>query len=112
MNRGRWLTFGTLAVVIAAGSPLATVARGAEAAPSMDHAAMAASYESEAKAAQEKAAEHEAMMGKYKNLPLPKGSAVTKQAMTSHCQKLVAGYKSIASEAGSLAKEHQQMEGH
>jgi hypothetical protein len=80
-----------------------------DAAAPMDHAALAASYQAEAKAAQQKAAEHETMMNRYKTAPsFPKGVAFPKEAMTQHCQKLVDSYKQAAGEAGNLAKMHQE----
>ena len=56
----------------------------------MDHAAMAASYDQEAKDAQAKVASHEKMLASYKNMPMvPKGSAMGMEQMVPHCQKLV-----------------------
>lgn len=75
----------------------------------MDHAALASSYEQEAKDAQAKAASHEMMLGRYKNLPLPKGSAVNKEQMVKHCQSLVDSYKQTATQASDLAKAHREM---
>ena len=76
----------------------------------MDHAAMAASYDQEAKDAQAKAATHEKMLASYKDMPmLPKGSAVNKEQMVGHCQKLVDSYKATAKQASDLAKAHREM---
>jgi hypothetical protein len=75
-----------------------------------DHAAMAASYDQEAKDAQAKVASHEKMLETYKDMPmLPKGSAVSKEQMVAHCQKLVASYKDTAKQASDLAKAHREM---
>lgn len=83
--------------------------RAQDSAP-MDHAAMAASYDQEAKDAQAKVASHELMLGRYKSMPmLPKGSAVNKDQMVSHCQKLVDSYKDTAKQASDLAKAHREM---
>jgi hypothetical protein len=76
----------------------------------MDHAALAASYDQDAKDAQQKAASHEVMLGRYKNMPmLPKGSAVNKEQMVKHCQSLVDSYKATATQASDLASAHRAM---
>lgn len=80
-----------------------------DAAP-MDNAAIAASYDQEAKEAQAKAATHEQMLSRYKSMPmLPKGSAVNKEQMVKHCQSLVDSYKTTAKQAADLAKAHREM---
>ncbi|MBY0275288.1 hypothetical protein K2Z84_08105 [Candidatus Binatia bacterium] len=80
-----------------------------DAAP-MDNAAIAASYDQEAKDAQAKAASHELMLSRYKNMPmLPKGSSVNKEQMVKHCQSLVDSYKATAKQAADLAKAHREM---
>ena len=76
----------------------------------MDHAAMAASYDQEAKDAQAKVASHEKMLASYKNMPMvPKGSAMGMEQMVPHCQKLVDSYKEAAKQASDLAKAHREM---
>jgi hypothetical protein len=76
----------------------------------MDHAALAASYDQDAKDAQQKAASHELMLRRYENMPtLPKGSAVNKEQMVKHCQSLVDSYKSTAKQATDLASAHRAM---
>jgi hypothetical protein len=77
----------------------------------MDHAAMAASYQEEAKAAEAKVASHQLMLSRYEHMGpmLPKGSGTTKEAMVKHCQKLVDSYKDAAAQANDLAKAHQAM---
>lgn len=76
----------------------------------MDHAAIAASYDQEAKDAQAKVAMHEKMLGQYKSMPAtPKGSSVGKEQMVQHCQSLVDSYKATAKQAADLAKAHREM---
>ena len=83
--------------------------RAQDSAP-MDHAAMAASYDQEAKDAQAKVASHEKMLASYKNMPMvPKGSAMGMEQMVPHCQKLVDSYKEAAKQASDLAKAHREM---
>lgn len=100
----------TVAVAAFAFVAIAVPALRAQDSAPMDHAAMAASYDQEAKDAQAKAASHELMLGRYKNMPmLPKGSAVNKEQMVSHCQKIVDSYKDTAKQASDLAKAHREM---
>jgi hypothetical protein len=97
---------GTLLAALLLAAP---AAYAQDEAASMDHAAMASSYQAEAKEAQAKVASHEQMLARYKQLPMtPKGSSVTKEQMIKHCQKLVDSYKSAASQATDLAKAHQE----
>ena len=94
-------SFPSTRVTAQGASQLAAVPalRAQDSAP-MDHAAIAASYDQEAKDAQAKVASHELMLSRYKNMPmLPKGSPVNKEQMVSHCQKLVDSYKEAAKEA-------------
>ena len=94
-----------LAALVLAAPPVRAQDQG-----TMDHAAMASDYQAEAKEAQAKAASHQLMLDRYKNMPmLPKGSPVTRDQMVKHCQKLVDSYKETATEAGDLAKAHQSM---
>lgn len=80
-----------------------------DAAP-MDNAAIAASYDQEAKDAQAKVAAHEQMLSRYENMPmLPKGSAVNKEQMVKHCKSLIDSYKATAKQAADLAKAHREM---
>lgn len=93
-------------VVLAVAAP---ALRAQDTAP-MDHAAMASSYQQEAKDAQAKVASHELMLSRYKNMPmLPKGSPTTKEQMVKHCQSLVDSYKEAAKQASDLAKAHTEM---
>jgi hypothetical protein len=106
MNR---LAVGAFALGVLAAPGLSTSSLAQDAAAPMDHAALATSYQAEAKAAQQKAAEHETMMNRYKTAPsFPKGVAFPKEAMAQHCQKLVDAYTQAAGEATSLAKMHQE----
>ena len=98
----------TLSATVAALVLSSSTLRAESQAP-MDHSAMAQSYETEAKEAQQKAASHEQEMKRYENLGVPKGSGVTMQGMVTHCQKLSNAYKSAATEATALAKGHRQM---
>jgi hypothetical protein len=76
---------------------------------SMDHAAMAASYQDEAKAAEAKAASHQQELDRLKkSASLPKGSGTTKADMEKHCQQLVKAYKQAEAQANDLAKLHQK----
>jgi|SRR5581483_9223501 len=108
MKRMNWLVISAFGLAISA-APGAISTSWAEDAAPMDHAAMASSYQAEAKAAQQKVAEHETMLSRYKNAPVfPKGAPFPKEAMTKHCQKLIDAYKQAGVEAGDLAKLHQE----
>ena len=91
-----------------AGALLATpLAAWAQAqAPIVDHAALAAQYEQEAKAARAKAQEHREMEKNYG------GQLYTKTqnhaGMSKHCKRLVASYEAAAVDAEALAKEHRE----
>lgn len=105
MKRSRLVVAAALTLLVASVPAL----RAQDTAP-MDHEAIAASYDQEAKDAQAKVASHELMLGRYKNMPmLPKGSAVNKEQMVSHCQKLIDSYKDSAKQASDLAKVHREM---
>jgi hypothetical protein len=100
---------GALGLALSAAPTSAAVSWAQEDSAPMDHAALATSYQNEARDAQQKAAMHETMMRRYQNAPsLPKGQAFPKEAMTQHCQKLITAYKQAAGEAGDLAKMHQE----
>ena len=100
----------TLAIVASAVLLVSASSVRAQAEAPMDHAAMASSYDAEAKAAQAKVASHELMLARYKSLPmLPKGSPTTKEQMVKHCQSLVDSYKEAATQAGDLATAHRAM---
>ena len=96
-----------VAFAVLAGAVPAVLAQDAA---SMDNAAMAASYNQEAKDAQAKVAAHEQMLSRYENMPmLPKGSAVDKEQMVKHCRSLIDSYKATAKQAADLAKAHREM---
>jgi len=82
-----------------------TEAQVASAKTASDHEAIAASYDLEAKAADEKAAEHVAMAKTYRSL----GQKGTAASMTSHCNRLIEEYRAAAKEYRSLAAEHREM---
>lgn len=106
MMRTRRSVFGAaIALALLLGS---YPARAASDAGSMDHAAMAKSYQDEATEDAAKAKTHEEMAERYKNLGIPKGSGVTKEQMMQHCEKLSAAYKQAAAQAGDLAKLHEK----
>lgn len=70
-----------------------------------DHAALAATYSSEAKALRQKVADHELMLHRYENaMTSAKGIPFPKATLVQHCRKLVASYKEAASNAEALAK--------
>ena len=106
MRRSRLTVFIAAFALMTMAAPMVR----AQDSPPMDHAAMAASYDQEAKDAQAKAASHEQMLSRYKNMPiLPKGSALNKEQMVAHCQKLVDSYKATAKQASDLAAAHREM---
>ncbi len=82
-----------------------TVAQIAAARTPADHEAIAASYDAEAKAADEMAANHEAMAKAYKSAGAKGGT----QSMVSHCNRLVTEFQAAAKEYRSLATEHRAM---
>ena len=92
------------AILLLAASPLRAQDQG-----SMDHAAMASSYQEEAKAAEAKAASHQQELDRLKKTAaLPKGSGTTKAEMVKHCEQLVKAYKQAGAQASDLAKLHQK----
>lgn len=107
MRARRFLvTLAAAGILAGSAGPLAVLAADDAAAP-MDHAALAASYEKEAKDARQMAAQHQTMLNRYKNAPsIPKGSALPKEAMVEHCQKLMDAYGQAAAQADSLAQAH------
>lgn len=70
-----------------------------------EHEAIAASYDAEAKAAEEMAANHESMGKAYKSA----GGKGGTQSMVSHCNRLVTQYRAAAQEYRSLATEHRAL---
>ena len=104
-------SIAALGLVLSVSMPV-TVARAADVTESQvasartasDHEAIAASYDADAKAADENAAEHVAMAKAYRGLD-QKGGA----SMASHCNRLVEQYRAAAKEYRSLAAEHREM---
>ena len=71
-----------------------------------DHEAIAASYDAEASAAEEKAKGHDMMAKAYRGGGSPKSSPL---AMVSHCESLASDYRSAAKEYRLLAEEHRKL---
>lgn len=89
-----------LAAALAVAGPGAGWAAGEE----MDHAALAAQYEQEAKEARAKAQYHRDMEKRYDRIQVTKGGQP--KVMAGHCKRLIAEYEQIAENAEALAKEH------
>ena len=90
---------------VLAGLVLATPL-AASAQSNVDHAALAAQYEQEAKADREKAQEHREMEKRYGGVQYSKVNHVS--AMKNHCKRLIASYEAAAEDAEALAKEHRE----
>ena len=92
-----------VATVLILGTSVA--ARAEEA---MDHAALAAQYEQEAKDARAKAQLHEDMEKRYEGVKVvnPKSGFPNLNTMKNHCRRLISEYTEIANDAEALAKEH------
>jgi hypothetical protein len=92
-----------MAAVLVFGASLA--ARAAEA---MDHAALAAQYEQEAKDARAKVTLHKDMEKQYEGVKVtnPKSGMPNLNTMKNHCRRLVNEYTQVANDADALAKEH------
>jgi hypothetical protein len=69
-----------------------------------DQQAIAAVFEKEAQAAQQKAKEHSQLKDAYAAKP-------DMQTMVSHCDMLVKDYQDIAKELGAMAEMHKKMAG-
>lgn len=71
-----------------------------------DHEKLAADFEAQAKAAEAKAADHQAMAEAYKKIDptLMKGLSGGSQAMVRHCEALAKSYKEQAEQYAALAK--------
>jgi hypothetical protein len=74
----------------------------------MDHAALAAQYEQEAKDARAKAQTHKDMEKQYGDVKVsnPKSGMPNLNTMKNHCARLVTEYNQVATDADALAKEH------
>jgi len=90
------------------GSALVLAASGvAWAAETLDHAALAAQYEQEAKDARAKVELHTSMAKQYDvKVSNPKSGFPSLNTMKNHCQRLINEYTEIANDAEALAKEH------
>ena len=84
----------------------ASVAARAEEA--MDHAALAAQYEQEAKDARAKVEFHKNMEKQYEGVKVtnPKSGLPNLNTMKNHCRRLISEYTEVASDADAMAKEH------
>ena len=71
-----------------------------------EHEVIAKAYDADAKAAEAKATEHEAMAKTYRNAGGPK---MDTNSMVHHCDRLVKEYKAAAAEYRALAAEHRKM---
>ena len=96
------LAMGAVALMATSGAAWAEEA--------MDHAALAAQYEQEAKDARAKVALHENMEKQYDRIKVsnPKSGLPNLNAMKNHCGRLVAEYTNVATDAEALAKEHRE----
>jgi hypothetical protein len=78
----------------------------------VDHEAIAAYYDAEAKAARTAAEQHRKMAAAYGKHPVPAGAKGTRSAiyktMPKHCDQLVASYDAAAKEAEALAAAHRE----
>jgi primosomal replication protein N len=72
----------------------------------IDHAALAAQYEQEAKTARDKAQAHREMEKQYGGVQYSKVNHVA--GMKNHCKRLIASYEAAAADADALAKEHRE----
>jgi hypothetical protein len=98
-----------LSIVAFVSLPLATAAQGKNivqmvrtAKTPADQRAIAAVFEKEAQAAQQKAKEHSQLKDVYAAMP-------DMQAMVSHCDMLVKQYQQIATELTAMAEMHKKM---
>ena len=99
-------TFRTVAM----GAVLLLATSGAVwAAETMDHAALAAQYEQEAKDARAKVQLHKDMERRYNaTVSNPKSGLPKLNVMKGHCGRLINEYTEVAKEADALAAEHRE----
>jgi hypothetical protein len=71
----------------------------------LDHAALAAQYEQEAKDARALAEKHKAMKKRYDAIPVSK-LGTPGNSMEQHCTRLIADYEEAATDAEAMAKAH------
>jgi len=74
----------------------------------MDHAALAAQYEQEAKDARAQAEKHKAMKKRYDAIP-PAKLGSTGGTMENHCKRLIADYENAAADADAMAKAQREL---
>jgi len=74
----------------------------------MDHAALAAQYEQEAKDARAQAEKHKAMKKRYDAIPVSK-LGTPGNNMENHCKRLIADYEDAAADAEAMAKAHREL---
>jgi hypothetical protein len=74
----------------------------------MDHAALAAQYEQEAKDARAKVQFHKDMEKRYEGVKVtnPKTGLPNLNTMRNHCGRLISEYTEVANDADAMAKEH------
>ena len=113
-DRRTCLTISALVVglMLAVARPDSVVAKGPDEAALLkriekggtaaDHAALAAYYSNQAKAAAQKASDHEAIAEKY-------GPVMGKTDWATHCRSLASYYRKLADDYEAMAKLH---EGH
>ena len=90
-----------MATILLLGTPLAVLAE-----EPIDHAALAAQYEQEAKDARAKAQAHQEMEKQYSGVQYSKVGGHA--SMRNHCRRLITQYQGAASDADALAKEHRE----
>jgi hypothetical protein len=74
----------------------------------MDHAALAAQYEQEAKDARAQVEKHKAMKKRYDAIPVSK-LGTPGGTMENHCKRLIADYEAAAADADEMAKAHREL---
>jgi hypothetical protein len=79
----------------------------------MDHAALAAQYEQEAKDARAKVQFHQDMLKRYEGPKVsnPKSGLPNLNTMRQHCGRLISEYTEVANDAEAMAKEHRAAAG-
>ena len=96
--------FASMAMAAVLVFGITVTARAAEA---MDHAALAAQYEQEAKDARAKVEFHKSMEKQYDvKVTNPKSGLPNLNTMKNHCGRLIREYTDVANDADALAKEH------
>src|SRR6266852_8395647 len=111
-GRRKWLAVFVTGLALAVARPALVAAKGPsegellskieKGGTANDHAALASFYRDQAKAAAQKATDHEAMADKY-------GSVMVKTDWATHCRSLASYYRKLSEEYEAMAKLH---EGH